>query len=75
MTDDMVERVARARTMKRKKAVPKRKLSHLRKMSSRDLCISLAAIAAFHVEDKQAQMKIYEAMRRLEILRQSGFEW
>jgi hypothetical protein len=39
-----------------------------RRMSSKQLCAALVGIAAFHVEDKAAQMKIYEAVRRLELL-------
>lgn len=53
---------------KKKKVATKRKLSPPRKMSSKDLCMSLACVAAFHVEDKAAQMKIYEAIRRLQLL-------
>ena len=53
---------------KKKTAAPKRKLAPPRKMSSHDLCVSLAAIAAFHVENKASQMKIYEAIRRLQLM-------
>lgn len=51
-----------------KKSKPKKTPTPPRKMSAKDLCISLAGIAAFHVEDKAAQMKIYEAIRRLQLL-------
>lgn len=51
-----------------KKTRPKKPPSFPRKMSSKQLCTSLVAIAAFHVEDKSAQAKIYEAVRRLELL-------
>lgn len=51
----------------RKKAAKKRP-SPARLMSTKELCLSLAGIAAFHVEDNAAQMKIYEAVRRLELL-------
>ena len=54
--------------MKRKKKALKRKPTPPKKMSSKELCMSLAGIAAFHVEDKAAQMKIYEAIRRLQML-------
>lgn len=45
-----------------------------RKMSSTELCKSLACVAAFHVEDKAAQMKIYEAIRRLQMLEKAAFD-
>ena len=45
-----------------------------RRMSSIDLCKSLACIAAFHVEDKAAQMKIYEAVRRLQMLEKAAID-
>lgn len=51
----------------KKKAVKKR-ATPPRKMSTKQLCASLVGIAAFHVEDKTAQMKIYEAVRRLQLL-------
>lgn len=60
--------------MKKKKTVPKRKLTALRNLSSHELCVSLAAIAAFHVEDKPAQMKIYEAIRRLSMLEKAAVD-
>lgn len=59
---------------KKKKPAPKRAPTPPRKMSSHDLCVSLAAIAAFHVEDKAAQMKIYEAMRRLQLLEKAAVD-
>lgn len=57
--------------IKRKKAAPKRRAKFKtppRKMRTNDLCKSLTAIAAFHVEDPLAQTKIYEACRRLQLL-------
>lgn len=48
----------------KKKAAP----TPPRKMSTIDLCKALAGVAAFHVEDSVAQMKIYEAIRRLQML-------
>lgn len=54
--------------MKTKKKQPKKWAPLVRRMSSKELCVSLVAIAAFHVEDKQAQIKIYEAVRRLELM-------
>jgi hypothetical protein len=53
--------------MPKKKSVP-------RKMSSVDLCKALSGIAAFHVEDKAAQMKIYEAIRRLQALEKAAID-
>jgi hypothetical protein len=44
------------------------------KMSSTDLCKALAGIAAFHVEDEAAQMKIYEAIRRLQIMEKAAID-
>lgn len=43
-------------------------------MSSKELCASLVGIAAFHVEDKAAQMKIYEAVRRLQLLEAAAID-
>ena len=51
-----------------KKKAPKAKPIPPRKMSSKQLCVSLVSIAAFHIDDKTAQMKIYDAVRRLELL-------
>jgi hypothetical protein len=51
-----------------KKMPPKKRPVPPRRMSSKQLCTSLVAIAAFHVEDKAAQRKIYEAVRRLQLL-------
>jgi hypothetical protein len=36
--------------------------------STPDLCKTLGSIAAFHVEDKKAQKKIYDAIRHIQIL-------
>lgn len=52
----------------RKKKKAKKSPSPPKKMKTKDLCISLVAIAAFHVEDTAAQAKIYEAVRRLQLL-------
>lgn len=52
----------------------KRKPAPPRLISTKDLCMSLAGVAAFHVEDKAAQMKIYEAIRRLKILEKAAIE-
>lgn len=63
------------RIVKNKKpATPKRKPAPPRKMSVKDLCMSLSRIAAFHVEDRAAQMKIYEAIRRLQLLESAAVE-
>lgn len=53
---------------KKKKVVAKRSPAPPRKMRTDDLCKALAGIAAFHVTDPHAQMKIYEAVRRLQML-------
>jgi hypothetical protein len=42
-------------------------------MSSHDLCLSLAAIAGF-TEVKSTQLKIYEAIRRLQIMEKAAIE-
>lgn len=47
---------------------PSKTKSHPTRMSTKELCLSLVSIAAFHVEDDAAQKKIYEAVRRLEAL-------
>lgn len=52
----------------RKKKKAKKSSFTPKKMRTKDLCISLVAIAAFHVEDTAAQAKIYEAVRRLQLL-------
>lgn len=52
----------------------KRRASPPRRMSATDLCKSLAGIAAFHVEDRAAQMKIYEAIRRLQLLEKAAID-
>lgn len=58
----------------KKKTAAKRVATPPRKMRTDDLCKSLVGIAAFHVEDKQAQMKIYEAVRRLQMLDKAATE-
>jgi len=45
-----------------------------RKMSTKELCIHLSGVAAFHTEDKTAQSKIYEAIRRLQLLEKAAIE-
>lgn len=60
--------------MKKPKTKTKKKVPPPRKMSSLDLCKALAGIAAFHVEDMAAQMKIYEAVRRLQIMERAAVE-
>lgn len=61
-------------TIKGKNRMPAKKPAPPRKMSSKELCVSLAGIAAFHVEDKAAQMKIYEAIRRLQMLEKAAID-
>lgn len=60
--------------MKSRKKPPKKIATPPRKMSSKQLCISLVAIAAFHVEDKTAQSKIYDAVRRLQLLEKAAMD-
>jgi hypothetical protein len=59
---------------KAKKAATKRKPTPPNKMSSNDLCKSLCAIAAFHVDDSSAQKSIYDAVRRLQLLETAAVE-
>lgn len=54
--------------VKKTKSKPRKASNPARKMHTIDLCKSLAGVAAFHVEDKVARMKIYEAIRRLQML-------
>lgn len=60
--------------MKKKKAATKKKPNPARAMSANDLCKSLAAIAGLHVENEQARFKIYEAIRRLQLLEAAAIE-
>lgn len=60
--------------MKTKKPNKKAKPTPPRKMSSMELCKALACIAAFHIEDKATQMKIYEAIRRLQMLEKAAID-
>lgn len=57
----------------KKKTPPKRKPSPARKMSSNELCKSLVAVAGF-TEDEQTRLKIYEAVRRLQLLEAAAIE-
>lgn len=57
----------------KKKAPPKRKPTPPRKMSSNELCKSLAAIAGF-AEDESTSLTIYEAVRRLQLLEAAAVE-
>ena len=57
-----------------KKKTVKRTPTPPKKMSSKELCMSLVGVAAFHVEDKVAQMKIYEAVRRLQMLEKAALD-
>lgn len=56
------------------KRAAKRKATLPRKMSTKDLCMSLVGIAALHIEDKASQMKVYEAIRRLQIMEKAAIE-
>lgn len=57
-----------------KKAKKAKRATPPRKMSSKDLCMALTGVAAFHVDDKAAQMKIYEAVRRLQLLEKAAVD-
>lgn len=57
---------------KAKRKLPKAAVA-ARKMSSHDLCISLAAIAGL-AEDDHTRFKIYEAVRRLQLLENAAVE-
>ena len=56
------------------KRLTKRSFKGVKRMSSDDLCKALSGIAAFHVEDDKAQAKIYEAVRRLQIMDKAAKE-
>ncbi len=57
-----------------KKKTVKRTPTPPKKMSSKELCMALSGIAAFHVEDRISQMKIYEAIRRLQMLEKAAVD-
>lgn len=57
-----------------KRQLSKRSFKGVRQMSSDDLCKALSGIAAFHVEDDVAQAKIYEAIRRLQVMDKAAKE-
>lgn len=62
---------AHLRIMKSEMGISKEKLTAMREEALRtnsDLCKTLASIAAFHVEDKRTQKKIYQAIRHLQLL-------
>lgn len=55
-----------------KKAAPR---PSPRKMLTDELCLNLSCIAAFNLDDRpQAQLKIYEAIRRLKLLDAAAIE-
>ncbi len=60
--------------MKMKKKAVKRKPTPPRKMSSDELCKSLASVAAFQLVDEVSRLKIYEAIRRLQLLDAAAIE-
>lgn len=47
--------------------------SQARRMSSHDLCLSLTVIAGF-TDDQRASFKIYEAVRRLQLLEKAAID-
>lgn len=47
--------------------------SQARRMSSHDLCVSLTSIAGF-AEDEDTSFKIYEAVRRLQLLEKAAVD-
>lgn len=57
-----------------KKQLTKRSFKGVKMMSSNDLCKALSGIAAFHVEDDTAQAKIYEAIRRLQVMEKAAID-
>jgi len=57
-----------------KRQLSKRSFKGVKRMSSNDLCKALAGVAAFHVEDDQAQAKIYEAIRRLQVMERAAID-
>lgn len=60
--------------MPKRKTKPKKAIVPPRRMSSKELCTRLVAIAALQVEDKSAQAKIYEAVRRLQLLEEAAIK-
>jgi len=56
------------------KKLAKKSFKGVKKMSSDDLCKALSGIAAFHVEDDVAQAKIYEAIRRLQVMEKAAID-
>lgn len=57
-----------------RKVKPSPHILAARGLNFRDLCTSLVAIAGLHVEDEAAQMKIYEAVRRLQMLEKAAID-
>lgn len=64
----MTRRTKTAAAKKKAKPTPPRA------MSAAGLCKALCGVAAFHVEDKAAQAKIYEAVRRLQLLEKAAVD-
>lgn len=56
----------------KRKPLPKKAVA-ARKMSSHDLCMSLAAIGGL-AEDEVTRFNIYEAVRRLQLLEKAAVE-
>ena len=57
-----------------KKQLSKRSFKGVKRMSTADLCKALSGVAAFHVEDDKAQAKIYEAIRRLQVMEKAAVD-
>ena len=52
----------------KKKPPPKRKASPPRQMRTEELCKSLVGIAGLQITDEVSRNRIYEAVRRLQVL-------
>lgn len=55
-----------------RKQLTKRSFKGVKRLSTDDLCKALCGIAAFHVEDDVAQAKVYEAVRRLQVMEKAA---
>ena len=57
-----------------KNKLTKKSFKGVKRISSDDLCKALSGVAAFHVEDNIAQAKIYEAIRRLQVMEKAAID-
>lgn len=60
--------------MKIKKPPPKKLKFDPKVLSSRDLCLHLTGVAAFHTSDEQSRLCIYDAIRRLSMLEEAAIK-